>query len=243
MGNNNRPHSIKYFVLVIIVFNACFVFCQDRYSEFSLTGRGDLELVGDSYKLQKETYNAFIKMQQGALRDHISIQIVSSYRSYNHQKNIWNRKFNKFVSEGLSHNEAINKIIQYTTIPGTSRHHWGTDIDIIDGSVKPVRNMLVEDNYLNDGIYSKLKQWMDLNSEKFGFYLVYNNDVKRKGFKYEPWHYSYKVLSKKMLNDYTLIDLSVFYKTKKLKGRQYLTSEFLEKYKKEHIFDIDLELK
>ena len=61
-------------------------FCQDRYSEFALTGRGDLELVGDSYKLQKETYNAFIKMQQVALREGISIQIVSSYRSYNHQK-------------------------------------------------------------------------------------------------------------------------------------------------------------
>ena len=27
---------------------------------------------------------------------------------------------------------AIDKIIEYSTLPGTSRHHWGTDIDIID---------------------------------------------------------------------------------------------------------------
>lgn len=243
MGNNNRSYAIKYFILVIIFFNIFFVFGQNRYSEFALTGRGDLELIGDSYKLQREAYNAFLKMQHAALRDHISIQIVSSYRSYNHQKNIWNRKFQKFISEGLSPKESINKIIQYTTLPGTSRHHWGTDIDIIDGSVKHVRNMLVEDNYLKDGIYSRLKQWMDLNSEKYGFYLVYNNNLERKGFKYEPWHYSYKVLSKKMLEDFSLIDLDVFFETKKLKGIQYLTSDFLEKYKQEHIFDIDLELR
>ena len=26
--------------------------------------------------------------------------------------------------------DAINEIIRFSTIPGTSRHHWGTDIDI-----------------------------------------------------------------------------------------------------------------
>ena len=36
---------------------------------------------------------------------------------------------------------------------------------------------------------------MDKNSEKFGFYIVYDDNDKRPGFEYEPWHYTYKPVS------------------------------------------------
>lgn len=212
---------------------------QTVYNLNALTGRGDLELIGDSYKLQKEAFEAFNAMKDAAAVEGINIEIVSSYRSFEHQKRIWERKYKIFISKGLSPRLAIAKIIEYSTIPGTSRHHWGTDIDIIDGSVSKPKNILIEENYFDKGVYSNLKKWMDENSEKFGFYLVYTNNSSRKGFKFEPWHYSFKSLSKPMLIEFKKIDLSNIYTKIELKGYKFLTQEFLKKYNKENVFDIN----
>ncbi len=215
------------------------LFSQTVYNLNALTGRGDLELIGDSYKLQKEAFEAFNAMKDAAAVEGVTIEIVSSYRSFEHQKRIWKRKYKMFISKGLSPRLAIAKIIEYSTIPGTSRHHWGTDIDIIDGSVSKPKNILIEENYFDKGVYSNLKKWMDENSEKFGFYLVYTNNSSRKGFKFEPWHYSFKLLSKPMLVEFKKIDLGNLYTKIELKGYKFLTQEFLEKYNKENIFDIN----
>ena len=219
------------------------IFSQTNYSKLALTGRGDLILGGNTFKLQKEVFEAFNKMQQEALKEGISIQIASAYRSFNRQKKIWNRKYRRYISEGLSQQQSIEKIIEYSTIPGTSRHHWGTDIDIIDGAVKAPKKLLIEENYKKSGVYSKLKVWMDSNSEKFGFYLVYDQNKLRKGFKYEPWHYSYKNISKPMLSEFLKIDLAQFYQTINFKGNKYLTPKFLQKYYSENILDINSKLK
>ena len=80
---------------------------------------------------------------------------------------------------------------------------------------------------------------MDINSKSFGFYLVYTKNTDRKGFKYEPWHYTYKPLSGPMLNAFKKIDLIAFYNDLKLNGNQYLTREFLAKYTSENILDIN----
>ena len=215
------------------------MFSQTNYTLNALTGRGDLELIGNSYKLQKEAFDAFNAMKDAALIEGIDIEIISSYRSFEHQKRIWERKYERFVSKGLSPKLAIAKIIEYSTIPGTSRHHWGTDIDIIDGSVSKPKNILIEENYLEKGVYSKLKKWMDENSEKFGFYLVYTNESNRKGFKFEPWHYSFKSLSKPMLVEFKKKDLGNIYTAIELKGSEFLTQEFLNKYIKENVCDIN----
>lgn len=215
---------------------------QTIYNLNALTGRGDLELVGDSFKLQKEVFKAFNAMKDSAKIDSVSIEIVSAYRSFKRQKKIWERKYDANIKAGLSPELAIEKIIEYSTIPGTSRHHWGTDIDIMDGSVPTPNNILIESNYMENGVFSNLKQWMDLNSEKFGFYLVYTINEARKGFKYEPWHYSYKPLSKPMLEAYKNIDLTEIYSKINLKGNLYLTPKFLDKYVNENVLDLNLDL-
>ena len=215
---------------------------QQQYSTNALTGRGELALVGNSFKLQKEAFDAFKNMKKAALKEGITIKIVSGYRSFNRQKSIWNRKYNKYTSQGLSPDAALQKIIEYSTIPGSSRHHWGTDFDIIDASVKMPEDLLIESNFDKNGVYFNLKNWMDLNAESYGFYLVYTNAINRKGFKYEPWHYTYKPLSKKMLLEFKEIDLVAFYKNLTLNGSQYLTKEFLEKYFSENVLDINLDL-
>jgi LAS superfamily LD-carboxypeptidase LdcB len=218
-------------------------FSQDKYSEIALTGRGELNLVGGTHQLQKEVFEAFLKMQKAALKEGISIQIVSAYRSFNRQNEIWNRKYAAYISKGYLPQQAIEKIIEYSTIPGTSRHHWGTDVDIIDSLQQTPKKLLIEENYNKGGVYSNLKIWMDNNAEKYGFYLVYDDNHLRKGFKYEPWHFSYKKIAKPMLKAFLEIDLVHLIQVVDLKGKAILTKEFLDNYLSNNILDINPKLK
>lgn len=83
------------------------------------------------------------------------------------------------------------------------------------------------------------KLWLDENAEKFGFYLVYTNTPGRKGFAYEPWHFTYKPLSVKMLEDYKKLDLKNLLQSNNLMGSQHFTDAFISKYLKENILDIN----
>ncbi len=240
MSKKNQFSSLLIVVIFILNFTA---YSQIKYSEEALTGKENLILVGEDNKLQKEVYEAFKMMKNEALKEGILIEIVSAYRSYNRQNKIWSRKYNNYISEGLLPQQAIQKIINYSTIPGTSRHHWGTDIDIIDGAITAPKKLLTEGNYNEGGVYSNLKIWMDTNSEKYGFYLVYNNNQARKGFKYEPWHYSFKKLSKPMLHQFLKVNLFKLYEVEKLEGAEFISIEFLQKYSNENILDINSNLK
>jgi LAS superfamily LD-carboxypeptidase LdcB len=215
---------------------------SQSFSEKALIGKGELQLVGDNIKLQPEVYDAFEKMQAAALQEGINIQIVSGYRSFERQKQIWNKKYNTYISNGLKPSRAIKKIIEYSTIPGTSRHHWGTEIDVIDGSKKTPKNILTEENF-EYGVYKDLKKWMDNNAEKFGFYLVYTKIKTRNGFKYEPWHYSYKPLSSIMFREYLALSFKKLIIKTKVNGSSKITSRFIQNYYTKNLLDINPKLK
>ena len=239
----NKNIYIIISLLLLFILNSNALNAQQTYSKKALTGRGDLELVGNTIKLQPEVFRQFKKMQKEALKSGIKIQIVSGYRSYQRQLYIWNNKYNKFALEGFTPKEIFQKIINYTTIPGTSRHHWGTEMDIIDAKVKMPLKLLVETNYAKNGVYNPLKKWMDANSEKFGFFLVYDNSINRKGFKYEPWHYSYKKRAKPMFKQFLKLNIIKSIKNKNLKGNQLMTFNFVHNYVNKNIKDINFQLK
>ncbi|MDX1830146.1 MAG: M15 family metallopeptidase [Lutibacter sp.] len=235
-------YLIKILVLLIILNNNS-INAQQQYSKEALTGKGGLKLAGYATKLQPEVFKQFKKMQKAALKSGIKIQIVSGYRSYQRQLKIWNKKYKKYILEGFSPKEAVHKIIEYSTIPGTSRHHWGTEIDVIDAKVKMPSKLLVEKNYSRNGVYSKLNNWMKNNAKKFGFYLVYTNSNNRKGFKYEPWHYSYKKLSKPMLHQFMKLSILQAVSNNSLKGNVFLTSDFVNNYVDKNVNGINFLLK
>ena len=233
-------------ISLIIVF---FLFCNKSYCQKimnldQLIGLNNNNLIGDSIKLESETYYAFKKMQIAAKKDGINLKIISAYRDYERQKLIWNNKYKKFTEENsLNPNEAILEIIRFSTIPGTSRHHWGTDIDIIDGNYPDENDVLISKKFEKNGIFFKIKSWMDENSEKFGFYLTYNNDINRKGFEYEPWHYSYRPTSIKYYNAFINNDIEKIIKNPDLKGYEFFSKSFIDKYITENIMDINPDLK
>ena len=219
-----------------------FAFANNQNSYAELIGKGNPELFGDGFKLRQEAFDAFTLMKNEAEKSDISLKVVSSYRGFDHQNNIWERKFKNYASKGMSVENTIKKIIEYSTIPGTSRHHWGTDIDIIDANVKQPKNLLNPQNFNKDACFGTLKQWMDLNANNFGFYLVYTDESSRKGFKYEPWHYSYKPLSLMFLSDYRQLNIGKLLKSEKIMGNEYFSEEFLTNYLNENILDINPEL-
>ena len=203
----------------------------------------DSKLFSNSIGLLSETAAAFEKMKIAAQKAGFKIEIVSAYRSFNRQKDIWNRKYRSNEIKGFNPDQNIKKIIEYSTLPGTSRHHWGTEIDIIDEDFSDEENVLMSSKYEKKGIFFEVKQWMNSNSEKFGFYITYNNDPERKGFEYEPWHYSYAPVSKKMLALFLKSDLKKHIKKDEINGSEHFTDEFIEKYKNENILDINPNLK
>tara|TARA_B100001750_G_C15164267_1_gene426028 strand:- start:230 stop:664 length:435 start_codon:yes stop_codon:yes gene_type:complete len=137
---------------------------------------------------------------------------------------------------------AIEKIIEYSTIPGTSRHHWATDLDIIQAGTGVTSNVLDPDKFHGTGPFCALKAWLDEHAESFGFYEVYTNDYGRKGFKYEPWHFSYAPLSINYLKDYKKLNIAEILQQKNLMSSEAFTPAFIEKYRTENILDINPKL-
>ena len=210
-----------------------------NYDPLILIGKGSPKLVGSSFTILPEVKVALEKMTQAAKNDGIEIKVVSAYRSYDRQKSIWNSKFVRFEKQGFKNLAIIDQIIKYSTIPGTSRHHWGTDIDIIDGSQTNKGDLLVSKNFHGIGPFNKLRKWMESNAEKFGFLKPYNQDPERKGFNYEPWHYSYAEKSIPMLNAYLELDAISLIKDRDLLGADLLDSKFIKTYLNTHILGID----
>jgi len=232
--------------LIVFLF---FLICNEFYSQATvdldvIIGKSQSNLVGDSIRLEVNTYKAFKKMEAAAKRDGIYLKIVSAYRGFERQKLIWNNKYEKFTNDfSLEPEKAISEIIRFSTVPGTSRHHWGTDIDIIDGNFPYEENVLVSEKFEKDGLFYKLKNWLDNNSENFGFYLTYTNDKNRKGFEFEPWHYSYKPVSVKYYRALIKTDLKKIIKSLDINGSDYFDESFIDTYIAENIMDINPDLK
>jgi LAS superfamily LD-carboxypeptidase LdcB len=201
------------------------------------------QLANANNSLEVRTQNALKEMQIAALKDGIKIQVSSGYRSFDRQRQIWNGKYQDYQAQGLKPDAIFDKIVEYSTVPGTSRHHWGTDIDLIDGNAKYSGSVLVTDKFHGDGPFCKLKDWMDDNSSKFGFELVYTINNNRTGFEYEPWHYSYAPVSKKYYSDYLKeIDFVNFLRAQNIMGMDQISDERLQLYYKEHIQGVNPKL-
>lgn len=216
---------------------------EDEYSIEELMGKADIDLYGEGINLRKEAHDAFLEMKKAAQLDGIDIKIVSSFRSFDRQLAIFERKYDRFTEDdGMEPLAAIDKIIEYSTIPGTSRHHWGTDIDIIDGSKKVEGDVLVPEKFGEGAPFEDFKKWMDENSKKYGYHLVYTDDPKRRGFKYEPWHYSYAPLSIPMLTAFRKKNILQLLEKEDFMGLEHFTNGFVNSYIHNNILDINPEL-
>jgi len=219
---------MKYFLFIIVAVLSMSFVVNKTYTTNQLIGKSQVQLYGTHYKLQKEVYFALEKMRKEAKKQGIKIKVVSAYRGFEHQKKIWNRKYTKFISQGYSSVKAIEKVKEYTAIPGTSRHHWGTDVDLTNGV-----------SSLTNTKKGKFLNWMDENAHKFGFYRTYTKNKFRKGYNYESWHYSYRKIAKPMLTQYLKLDIVKILSKQDIKGNTYFTNNYLSKYIENNVLGIN----
>ena len=190
---------------------------QTRF-EF-LTGRDNKYLVEfEEQRIHKDMLAAFKKLQEMAKQEaDIDLAILSSFRSFDSQAIIWNKKVdgerkifddneNIVNPNALSEKELIDAITRFSAIPGASRHHWGTDIDVYDRSILAKEKIALQPSeYSEAGVFSKLTNWLDKKIEKnesCGFYKPYSSD--QGGIHPEAWHLSYSPLSLDFQNEYTI---------------------------------------
>jgi LAS superfamily LD-carboxypeptidase LdcB len=148
--------------------------------------------------LQKETWQSFQKMAAHAATDSITLTIISSTRNFEVQKTIWEAKWTgeRIVEDGQNLAETqpdLTKraliILRYSSMPSTSRHHWGTDLDI---------NAL-NNKYFDSGKGLKEYNWLKAHAAAYGFCQPYTQkDMNRpNGYNEEKWHWSFKPLAEK----------------------------------------------
>lgn len=141
--------------------------------------------------LNQEAYSAFCKMYNQAKSDNIDLKIISGTRNFDEQKAIWERKWHKY--KNLHPINRAKKILKYSSMPTTSRHHWGTDVDL-----NSLRN-----SYFDKGQGKKEYEWLVKNANNYGFFQVYTSKkTGRTGYNLEKWHWSYLPLAKKYLDFY-----------------------------------------
>jgi LAS superfamily LD-carboxypeptidase LdcB len=152
--------------------------------------------------MHRDAWEAFSRMRAAAEKDGVKLTIVSAFRSFSDQKGIWENKWNgSTLVEGKSlaqthpdPQKRALKILEFSSMPGTSRHHWGTDLDL---------NALTND-YFREGVGKKVYDWLTAHAAEYGFCQVYSphGPDRPTGYNEERWHWSYLPVASKYLAAY-----------------------------------------
>lgn len=150
----------------------------------------------------KDAVEAFVRMAEGAAANGYQLSVVSAFRSFGDQKQIWEDKWTgKTLVEKSRLSNTIpdpkaraKKILEYSSMPGTSRHHWGTDFDL---------------NSLNNSYFAtrdgkRVYDWLTEHAAEYGFCQVYSakGEERPTGYEEEKWHWSYVPVASWYLKQY-----------------------------------------
>ena len=175
------------------------------FDPLELTGRAASHvttLLDPPCTLHRDVVAPFLALRAAAAVDGIDLVPVSTFRDFARQLGIWNAKCrgerDLLARDGtlldpasLSEDELVRAILDWSALPGASRHHWGTEIDVIDATATEpgTRPQLLPGEYLAGGRYARLGAWLDENLVRHGFFRPYATD--RGGVQPEPWHLSH----------------------------------------------------
>ena len=145
---------------------------------------------------------ALSRMQEAAAADGVDLIVLSAFRSMHDQARIWNNKWTGVtLVEGAALPETVpepadraRKILEYSSMPTTSRHHWGTDFDLNN----------LNNSWFDNPEGAAVHDWLSVNAAQFGFCQVYSEKgaARPAGYEMEKWHWSYMPLATKFLAAY-----------------------------------------
>jgi zinc D-Ala-D-Ala carboxypeptidase len=149
--------------------------------------------------IRKDVLVGFIKMYEAAEKQGYKLVIRSATRNFDNQKRIWENKWTgkTILEDGINAAKDIEnditrakKILEYSSMPGTSRHHWGTDLDFNS----------FDNAWFETGEGLKLYQWLQTNAHLYGFCQPYTKmgSDRISGYFEEKWHWTYMPVSEKI---------------------------------------------
>lgn len=213
-----------------------------------LTGKSRSHLVAlpnplsNQHFLQAEVVQAFLKLQQAAQKAGFNLQPASTFRDFERQKMIWNRKFlgerkvhddlgNALDLSELTEWQKCQAILRWSAVAGASRHHWGTEIDVFDPDLLPPNQPLLLEpwEYQAGGYFADFAKWLNENAASFGFYFPFMQREKQIGL--EPWHLSYRPLAEHYQQQFTAKMLQQAWLNEDLSGKETLLSHLDELFK------------
>lgn len=162
------------------------------------------------HKLVVEPYRQLVNLAEKAGFD---LRLASGFRSFDRQLEIWNGKASgqqpvlddsgvAIALTGLSDLDKVCAILRWSALPGASRHHWGTDVDIWDAAAvdRDYRPQLISKEYVSGGVFYPLSEWLDrvISCGETEFYRPYARDLG--GTAPEPWHLSYRPVAREFNN-------------------------------------------
>lgn len=117
---------------------------------------------------------AWQRMAAHALQQRITLEVVSSYRSYDYQLGL--------IMQKLARSQPLDAILRINAAPGFSEHHSGCALDLSTPGTDAVSEHFEQ---------TPAFQWLSQHADRFGFSLSYpaNNPH---GLIYEPWHWCWR---------------------------------------------------
>jgi LAS superfamily LD-carboxypeptidase LdcB len=158
--------------------------------------------------LHAQVVAPFLNLRRAALAEGIDLAATSSFRDFGRQLAIWNGKFSgarpmfdasgsKLDAATLTPRERIDAILLWSALPGGSRHHWGTDLDLVDRRLSEAgyQIRLTPEEFAPGGPFARLNRWLDAHAPRFGFFRPFQGV--RSGVQPEPWHFSFAPIAEK----------------------------------------------
>ena len=180
-------------------------------------------------------------MRNEARNAGLELRVVSAFRDFNHQLAIWTAKYNGerplLDPYGVPLNRAelyesalIDAILIWSALPGASRHHWGSEVDVIDAAALPAqaKPQLTAAEFAPQGCFGRFNGWLDSNMGRFGFFRPYS--TWQGGVRPEPWHLSYAPVSVPALQALRLEVLREAISQADMPGRQTVLARLPELY-------------
>ena len=170
---------------------------------------GHLQADGQGRQLHAGCWDAFSLLRGDARDAGFDLEIASAFRGFERQRMIWNGKASgqrpvhddrgqPLDVSSLDDRALVHAILRFSALPGASRHHWGSDLDVYDAAAVapdyPVQ--LTPAEVADDGPFGPLHLWLDGRIQAgaaHGFYRPYATD--RGGVAPERWHLSFAPLA------------------------------------------------
>jgi LAS superfamily LD-carboxypeptidase LdcB len=206
MGRSDE--QLSYNVAVMSLFDL---------DPMQLTGRSRTHVVAvenPACILHREVVIPFQRLRAAAADAGIALLPVSSFRDFERQLQIWNAKargerplydrYGKRIDYAmLPPCDRVETILLWSALPGASRHHWGSDFDVVDGNVltPDAPAPLLPHEYAPGGRFARLEAWLAASAADFGFHRPYARDLG--GVQPEPWHLSYAAVAEPALERLT----------------------------------------